>query len=174
MDLSNFDREEIVSFLSSGSGNYAQIAGILSQMKDTMVASLNATHAAEQVSVANFEDLVAAKKVEIEAATKSVEDKMTRVGNLAVEIATMKEDLDDAGKAMLEDKKFLAELEKSCATKEAEWDARCKLRSEELLALADTIKVLNDDDALELFKKTLPGASASLVQMKVSSANMRE
>jgi len=34
--------------------------------------------------------------------------------------------------------------------------------------LADTIKVLNDDDALELFKKTLPG-SASFLQLKVSS-----
>merc|ERR1719238_1991831 len=172
MDLSNFDREEIVSFLSSGSGNYAQIAGILSQMKDTMVANLNATNAAEQVSVTNFEDLVAAKKLEIEAATKSVEDKLTRVGNLGVEIATMKEDLDDTGKAVLEDKKFLAELEKSCATKEAEWDARCKLRTEELLALADTIKVLNDDDALELFKKTLPGASAFL-QLQVSAQEVR-
>merc|ERR1719506_2872620 len=40
-----------------------------------------------------------------------------------------------------------------------------KMRGEELLALADTIKILNDDDALELFKKTLPGASASFVQL---------
>jgi len=31
-----------------------------------------------------------------------------------------------------------------------------------LLALADTIKILNDDDALELFKKTLPAASSFL------------
>jgi chromosome segregation ATPase len=42
-----------------------------------------------------------------------------------------------------------------------------------LLALADTIKVLNDDDALELFKKTLPGASASLVQVAVSTVTQR-
>jgi len=42
------------------------------------------------------------------------------------------------------------------------------------LALADTIKMLNDDDALELFKKTLPGAgSASLVQVQVSTNSMR-
>merc|ERR550514_2649867 len=176
MDLSDFDREQIVSFLGSGSSSgfdHAQIAGILSQMKETMEANLNATNSAEQVSVTNFEDLVAAKKVEIEAATKSVEDKMTRVGDLGVEIATMKEDLDDAGKAMLQDKQFLAELEKSCSTKEAEWDARCKLRNEELLALADTIKMLNDDDALELFKKTLPGASV-LLQTKVTSEEVRK
>jgi hypothetical protein len=33
-----------------------------------------------------------------------------------------------------------------------------------LLAIADTIKLLNDDDALELFKKALP--TPSLLQMK--------
>ena len=32
-----------------------------------------------------------------------------------------------------------------------------KTRADELAALAMTIKVLNDDDALELFKTTLPG-----------------
>jgi len=36
------------------------------------------------------------------------------------------------------------------------------------LALADTIKILNDDDALELFKKTLPGSASSLVQVAVT------
>merc|ERR1719359_1107919 len=41
------------------------------------------------------------------------------------------------------------------------------------MALADTIKVLNDDDSLELFKKTLPSASASFMQLKVSSASVR-
>ena len=39
------------------------------------------------------------------------------------------------------------DLEKDCKTKDEEWAARCKLRSEELLAIADTIKILNDDDA---------------------------
>merc|ERR1719401_181329 len=46
-------------------------------------------------------------------------------------------------------------------------------RADELLALAETIRILNDDDALELFKKTLPGASASLVQLEASSSAIR-
>ena len=49
-----------------------------------------------------------------------------------------------------------------------------KTQSEELLALADTIKVLNDDNALELFKKTLPGSSASFMQVTVSSKAMQQ
>merc|ERR1719240_769271 len=40
------------------------------------------------------------------------------------------------------------------------------MRSLELVAIADTIKILNDDDALELFKKTLP--SPSLLQIKTN------
>merc|ERR1719343_1247387 len=44
----------------------------------------------------------------------------------------------------------------------------------ELVALADTIKVLNDDDALELFKKTLPSAASSFVQMKMTSNVVRQ
>jgi predicted nucleic acid-binding Zn-ribbon protein len=42
------------------------------------------------------------------------------------------------------------------------------------VALADTIKVLNDDDALELFRGTLPGSSASLLQVQRTSAGVRE
>lgn len=42
-----------------------------------------------------------------------------------------------------------------------------------MLALADTIKILNDDDALELFKKALPG-SASFMQLTKSESAVKE
>jgi len=175
MDLSAADRDQIVSFLSnsqgSGSSQSGQIIGILKTMKETMEGDLADATNTENTALANFDALVAAKEKEIDAATKAVEDKLTRIGDLGVEIATMKQDLDDTGKALIEDKKFLAELQKGCATKQGEWDERCKIRTEELLALADTIKILNDDDALELFKKTLPGAS--LLQVQVTSKETR-
>merc|ERR1719253_2296852 len=47
------------------------------------------------------------------------------------------------------------------------------MEAKEMVALADTIKVLNDDDALELFKKTLPGAS-SFVQVQVGKSAMQQ
>merc|ERR1719411_772550 len=99
---------------------------------------------------------------------------MTLIGELGVEIVEMKEDLSDTEKSLIADKDFLANLEKSCATKTKEWEERSKTRAEELVALADTIKVLNDDDALDLFKKTLPSASASLMQTAVSSKTMQD
>merc|ERR1719146_462886 len=101
-----------------------------------------------------------------------IEEKLARIGDLGVEVVNLLEDLDDTKQGLEEDKKFLADLEKNCATKKAEWEERCRTRAQELLALADTIKLLNDDDALELFKKTLP--SPSLLQTKVSAKEVRQ
>merc|ERR1719191_2660977 len=127
---------------------------------------------AENAAIKAYDQLMAAKEKEGNALTKAIEEKMVRLGDLQVEIVEMKEDLDDTGKALLEDKKFLANMDKDCATKTEEHEANMKLRSEELLALADTIKILNDDDALELFKKTLPGAS-SFLQLKVTQGEQQ-
>jgi len=168
------DREDLTAFLSDGSQGAGAIVGILEQMRDTMNANLADATGTEDESVKTFDTLVGAKTKEIEALTASIEDKTSAIGELGVQIVQMKEDLSDAEDGLMDDKKFLADLEKNCATKEKEWAEICKLRSEELLALADTIKMLNDDDALELFKKTLPGSSASFMQMQVSSASMRK
>merc|ERR1719343_1200072 len=81
-------------------------------------------------------------------------------------------DLGDTGESLVEDKKFLADLDKNCDEKQKLYEENVKYRTQELAALADTIKILNDDDALELFKKTLPGAS-SFVQVQVTSKAMR-
>merc|ERR1719329_874522 len=58
--------------------------------------------------------------------------------------------------------------------KEVRVGSSIKTRTEELLCLADTIKVLNDDDALELFKKTLPGSAALLQTTGAASKQMRK
>merc|ERR1712197_198736 len=141
-------------------------------MKDTMEKNLAEVTAAEEEAIKNYDALMAAKKKEYDANTAALESKLERVGQTGLDIVEMKEDLDDTQKALAEDKKFLAELEKGCATKEAEWDERCKIRADELLALSDTIKILNDDDALDLFKKTLP--SSSLLQMQRTSAEVKQ
>merc|ERR1719437_246471 len=125
------------------------------------------------MAIKAYEELMASKTKEVDALTSAIEEKMVRLGDLQVEIVEMKEDLDDTTKSLAEDKKFLADLDKNCALKTKEHEENMKLRSEELLALADTIKVLNDDDALDLFKKTLPGASASFVQLQVTSGEQR-
>merc|ERR1719446_832558 len=138
-----------------------------------MTAAFNEAKAAEDAAIAAYGELMAAKTKEINALTHAIETKMARTGELAVEIVQMKNDLTDTQEALVEDKAFLADMEKNCAKKSAEWDTIVKTRNEEMLALAETIKVLNDDDALELFKKTLPGASSAFVQVEGSTISSR-
>jgi len=177
-DMLDADRSELTAFLSGEQNDeYAPssggITGIMKQMRDTMAKSLADATAQEDGAKATFDQLIAAKTKEVQSLTKSIEKKTVRVGELGIEIVQMKEDLSDTEEALYEDTKFLAGLDKNCATKEKEWAIVVKTRNEELLALADTIKILNDDDALEMFKKTLPGSSASLVQVKLSSKTTR-
>jgi len=176
--LDEVEREELVSFLSgSQSGSYApqsgEIIGILKQMLDTMSKDLADATAEEEEAIKTYQALMAAKKKEVAALTATVEAKTGQIGELGVAIVQMKEDLSDTQATLAADKEFLQDLDKSCSTKTAEWEERSKTRADELVAIADTIRVLNDDDALDLFKKTLPSASASLVQMTASTRAVR-
>jgi len=119
----------------------------------------------------SFNELVAAKAKEIAANTQAIEKKTARHGEVSVEIFNMEEDLDDTQKALAADTQFLADLDKNCATKKDEYAVVQKTRTEELLAIAETIKILNDDDALDLFKQTLP--SSSFLQAKQTAKAVR-
>jgi len=176
-DMNTADRDLLASFLSEGE-NYApksgEIVGILKTMKDEMEKDFSDASAEESQAVADFESLVTSKKKEIEALTKAIESKTMRVGELGVKVAEMENDLEDTKESLDEDKKFLADLDKNCELKKKEWAEYKKMEAMEQVALADTIKVLNDDDALELFKKTLPSSASSFVQVQVTSTAMRQ
>merc|ERR1719183_3338808 len=174
--MADSDREDITSFLG-GSSDYApasgEITGILKTLGDEMSAALADATKNENAAIKTYDELISAKKKEVAACTKAIEEKTVRVGELKVSIVQMKQGMSDSETALVEDQKFLADLEKNCATAQKDWDAVCKVRAEELVALADTVKLLNSDDALELFKKTLPGA-ASLLQLKVDSSSLKK
>merc|ERR1719272_208389 len=167
------DRDLLASFLSEGS-NYApasgEILGILKTLHDEMEKDYSDATSDENAAIASFDSLVASKKKEIQALTKEIESKTMRVGELGVQIAQMENDLEDTQEGLAEDQKFFADLDKNCALKKAEWAAYKEMEAKELVALADTIKILNSDDALELFKKTLPGASSSFLQVQVGKS----
>jgi len=176
MDMSSVDREMLASFLSSKSG-YApasgEIVGILKTMEDEMKADLASATANEEAAIKSFDGLVAAKTKEINALQKSIETKTARVGEIAVKTAEAENDLEDTKEDLEESKKFLADLDVNCENKKKEWAEYAKMQAQELLALADTIKVLNDDDALELFKKTLPSGASSFLQIQVTDKSQR-
>merc|ERR1719235_307536 len=141
----DMDRKSVMSFLDQ-SGDYVpqsgQIVGILKQMKEEMEGSL----------------AKAVKEEEAEAATTAIETKQTRAGELAVTVVQVADDIEDTTDEVADSERFARQLEEQCGVKEKEWAEREKLRSEEIAAISDAIGILNDDDALDVFKKAMPSA----------------
>lgn len=176
MDLSSSDRDVVSSFLSSHGRSRTfqptmEVVGILETMEEQMEKELAEITAEEKKTIATYEELRAAKRREVTAAAMAMENKLKRKGQLGVEMETMKIDLTDTSKSLAEDKKFLADLSKNCDEKAKEMDEVKLTRSAELVAIGDTIKMLNDDDALDLFKKAIP--TPSLLQTMVSSKDIK-
>eukprot|EP00811_Abedinium_folium_P017490 NODE_2641_length_2174_cov_8.311676.p1 GENE.NODE_2641_length_2174_cov_8.311676~~NODE_2641_length_2174_cov_8.311676.p1 ORF type:complete len:685 (+),score=266.96 NODE_2641_length_2174_cov_8.311676:73-2127(+) len=170
-DMVDADRQDVLSFLTgSHAGSYVpqsgEIIGILKQIHDSMSQRLAEKTSDESTAIQQHIDLMVSKKREIEALTESIETKTERKGDLAVRLTQMKDDLEDTKNGLAENEKFLANLDQDCALKRQHRQEREKTRSEEVAALSETIKLLSDDDALELFKKTLPTAGSSFLQTR--------
>merc|ERR1719353_2844793 len=118
-----------------------------------------------------FDELAAAKKSEIAANSEAIESKTVRSGNLAVSVTTTADDIEDTTGEMKETEAFVANLASTCALKKKEWAERCAMRAEEIAAVSQAIKILNDDDALDLFKKTLSLAQSSSLRFLQTSAS---
>jgi len=159
--MDSIDRRTAMAFLedsSESTGASDQIVGILKAMKDDMEAELKDSIAEEEKSIAGFGDLKASKEKEIEMATEAVETKMGRSGEVAVAVVQSKDALEDATEEKADAEKFLGTLESECATKEKEMAERASLRAQEISAISEAIGILNDDDALDVFKKAMPSA----------------
>merc|ERR1712224_319512 len=127
-------------------------------MKDDMEAELKEAVAAEEKAIAGFAELKASKETEMEMATEAIETKTGRSGEVAVSAVQTKDSLEDTKVELADVEKFLAQLATECKTKEAEWAERSKIRAEEAKAISEAISILNDDDALDVFKKAWPSA----------------
>merc|ERR1719253_849137 len=174
-NVDDFERNEILDLLQGKQnpfGDYSaksgEITGILKAMKDEMDKDLGGAVKDEESAVASFEGMASAKKSEIAAASEAIEAKTARSGELAVAVTTTADDIEDTTAEMSDTNAFLANLKSSCETKKKEWAERSQVRSEEIAAISQAIKVLNDDDALDLFKKTLalPQLAMGFLQKK--------
>jgi len=132
-----------------------QAIGILKTLKTGTEGEIKTVTKQETTSVEINQEIKKTKAEQIAEALQQMEDKMTKVGAIEVQIVNMKNDMKDGAAALEENKKTLAALKTQCQDKAKEREVRNKLRGEEQLALQDVIKMLTSDDALEIFKKAI-------------------
>jgi len=174
-DIDDVDKRDVLEFFSQQEGGpgSAAIVGILQNMLDVMSKGAEEAAAAEAASVTEYEQLKAAKDNELQALTSAIEKKTQRQGELSVKNADTENDLTDTRESLKQNENLLTQLDKECDSKEAQYEQNKKMRAEELAAIAETIKILNDDDALDLFKKTLP-EGGSFLQVRVTAQMVRQ
>merc|ERR1719201_332925 len=170
--LGNDERSNVLAFLDQGSDDQessntqsqgaGEILGILKNMKDEMEKDLTDLQATEKKDHESFNELKAAKVEEIGLNEKAVIEKEKRIGGLALQLSEDSHALEDATEEKANAEKFLANMKEQCATVEKDKAMREKMRADEIAAISEAVGILNDDDALEVFKKAVP--SAALVQ----------
>jgi len=152
--LSTDAKRRISAFLAHRSSESPGfVVGMLSGIKDDTQKEIKVETKAEDTAVENFQEVETAKKTEIATLLNTFERKMKSIGEKQVEVVNLKRELSDQGDSIEDDKKMLAELQKSCSQKAADWEERKSSRQKEQIALQDTIKMLDSDTSLDLFRK---------------------
>merc|ERR1719158_1462421 len=156
--LTGGNRASVLSFLAGQTPGSAEILGMLKSMKDELSRDLAELAKSNAAAVKGFDSMKASKEKEIEFADESIESKKERAGTLAVEIVQAKDGIEDSAAEAAKAAKFAATLLQQCAAKKKHWAERSKMRADEISAIGEAIAILNDDDALDVFKKAIPSA----------------
>lgn len=139
------------------------IFGILKQMKESMETDLKTSQDDEAKAKADYKAMYADKSDEISSAKELIDAKFVELAETDEKNALSKKDLEDTSAALDADTKFLAELVPKCENSQAEYDARKKVRMEEIGAVSETIGILTDDDAKDLLLKFVQTSSSTKV-----------
>lgn len=177
-DIADESRSTMLAFLAGQRSDAEEedvgnVQGVLAGIKSSIVKDETSVIKADKVEKKDFVDIQHAKKKEMHSLEEQIRTKTERAGNLAVTIAKDESRLEDYKEGLAEDQQLLARLGQICDEKLKEFEENARLRGVELKALAETIKMLSSDDALELLKKALPGSSASLLQLSTSTASLK-
>jgi len=145
-----------------------EIFGILKQMKESFETNLANSQKEETQAQSDYENLKATKTEQITAAEDMVATKTQELAAADEKNAQSKEQLEDTQNVLAADTEFLANLKEQCASMDAEYEERVKLRQMEIAACGKALAFLSSDEAHELFSRTL-----GFLQVTSSTKSMR-
>jgi hypothetical protein len=139
---------------NSGSYNSASgpIFGILTTMMDEFTADLKSSQEEEAKAVADFNAMEAAKTEQIKLGKEKLDELQAESAANKKGLSDAKENLQLTTDQRAADVEFLRNLKLTCNDLDAQWEARSKMRAEEITAVAETISILTSDDNAEQLK----------------------
>jgi len=132
-----------------------EIFGILKQMKESFENNLASSQTEEANAEKEYASLKVAKTKELAAANQQIQAKQQGLADADQANAQAQQDKKDTEAALAADIAFLADLKDKCAVADSEYAARVKVRSEEILAVSDTVNILTNDEANDAMTKSM-------------------
>merc|ERR1719422_1609951 len=132
-----------------------RILGLLAEMSDETARDLGEAQRNDFRAEVSFQQLRAAKLGEIAVAQKQKKRKEANLADTLSKAAESREDLEVTQEALAADQSFLANMLKDCSFEDDEYSKRKDIRSKELVAISETIRILTEDDARGLYAKTI-------------------
>eukprot|EP00933_Yihiella_yeosuensis_P026310 TRINITY_DN2041_c0_g1_i3.p1 TRINITY_DN2041_c0_g1~~TRINITY_DN2041_c0_g1_i3.p1 ORF type:complete len:673 (-),score=251.07 TRINITY_DN2041_c0_g1_i3:182-2200(-) len=158
------------SFLQSSNGEESrgEPATTFKLMAEDFEKDQKEMQEAEKIAKTNFEELIAAKKVEIKAGEKSREKKRSEKADAKNEMFKASVEIKDREKAIKAAAEFAKVMESKCSTSDEEWEVRSKGRAEEIEAVGKAIQILDADEAHATFGRTY-----SFIQLSSEESRIR-
>jgi hypothetical protein len=122
------------------------IFGILTTMLDEFEADLASSQKSESTSASDFAALSAAKTEQISVGKEKLDELEGDNAANQKALSDAKENLQLTTDQRAADVEFLRNLKLTCNDLDAQWAARSKTRSDEIVAVAETITILTEDD----------------------------
>lgn len=132
-----------------------EIYGVLKQMKESFQTNLASSQKEEKNAASEYVDMKKAKTAELAAANGQIESKTVQLGDTEEKFALSTQDKKDTEASLEADQGFLADLKDKCGVADEEYAARVKVRTEEQVAISETIQMLTNDEANDAFTKSM-------------------
>jgi len=147
------------------------IFGVLKQMKEGFETNMADAQSEENQAAEEFASMKSAKSAEIKAAEDQTSSKTVELGDTKAKLAADKQDLEDTTAQLAADTKFLENVKDTCATADEDYQARLKVRTEEITAVGETVGILTNDEAQTAFSKS-GNTGASFIQLSIRTHRM--
>merc|ERR1719472_217547 len=121
-------------------------------------------------NVKSFEETKASLKVEISSNEEAIAIKKGELADTDEKLQLWQISLIDIKAQLVVDVKYLKMLKERCEMMDKEWEARQKMRAEEMEACTKALAILNSDDAQQTFSRTFNAAFLQ-TRMEASASN---
>mmetsp|Transcript_76986 Transcript_76986/g.198252 ORF Transcript_76986/g.198252 Transcript_76986/m.198252 type:complete len:720 (+) Transcript_76986:66-2225(+) len=149
-------------------GDYApqstQIQGILKGMYDAFAGDIEQGNGEEAGKQKSYEELMATKKDELATLQETLERHQSDEADKTKKLAETTTLRDDTKAQLKADEVFFEDTQQGCRVKSEEWSVRSRLRTKELVGIAEAEKILTSPEAQTIF------ANASTTLLQLSAA----